>query len=278
MADILISHANGDNERIRALVKLLTAKDWTVWWNKEITPGEAADMTTEAELEKASVVITVWSKHSVQSRLVRNTAFEAIESHRWLPVLFDFVRPPLRYRHYQSIPMAGWPDQERSEAERSILKCCQRMLSNRDLARSPTSIMPTLDNGESESRLDRNSVMNGSSALATKFATIRLNEWTIEEGQNRISRGNLSKKVTPRSMQVLMYLLENGRAPTSIERILSHVWRDRVVVESVVHRCISELREALEDDFREPRYIETITKRGYRIVASISELGVRVDA
>jgi DNA-binding winged helix-turn-helix (wHTH) protein len=279
MADILVSHAKEDHGRAQELVSFFTRHNWTVWWNEEVTPGEAIDLATEAELEAARIVVTVWSEYSVRSRLIRNTAYEAIESHCWIPLTFDSTKLPLRYREYQCIDMVGWPDLENPQAEHSLIHCCELLID----AETPTASVRdtnadvdihsrkpvTNDNKEGHDFFLSNK--QRSSQLAV-FVTIRLGEWTIEEAQNRIHREGLTKKVTPKSMQVLMYLIRNEGIPVSIESILNQIWGDRIVVDSVVHRCISELREAFEDDFKEPKYIETISKRGYRIVAPILEI------
>jgi len=73
-------------------------------------------------------------------------------------------------------------------------------------------------------------------------------------------------------MEVLVYLSARSQDTVSVEDVLSDVWRDRVVVDSVVHKCVRELRVALEDDYRQPSYIETHRKRGYRVIAPVESL------
>lgn len=274
MADILISHVSEDQDRVIKLVEFLRTQDWELWWNQDVAPGDAIDIVTETQLELAKVVITIWSEHSVQSRLVRNTAFEAVESQRWLPIRIDQVKMPLRYRDYQCIDMAAWLTQQDNEAEHLLVASCESLLSaGSNDSKSHLNELSHSTIAEQSKKPLTNGILRTRTEKANRkrdYATIQLGEWTIEEGQNRVLREGLVKRITPRSMQVLMFLIENGKKPSSIERILGHVWRDRVVVESVVHRCISELRLALEDEFKNPHYIETIAKRGYRIVASIS--------
>ncbi len=279
VADILISHVDEDGARVRELEVFLSKQGWTVWWNDRITPGDAFDMATEAELELATVVITVWSEWSVRSRLVRNTAYEAAESNRWIPLRFDNAKLPLRYREYQTINMVGWPDSSNDEGEQALLTSCVAVCRVEELELSHTATGTSVDVARELATTETGLVLNGEFSRSVdqsnglrEFATLRIGDWIIEEGQNRVRSGKRVKRLTPRSMQVLMFLVENREAPVSIGRILGHVWKDRVVVESVVHRCISELREAFEDDFKDPKYIETIAKRGYRVVGVISFL------
>jgi len=71
-------------------------------------------------------------------------------------------------------------------------------------------------------------------------------------------------------MAVLVCLAQHAGAPLSKDELLSEVWPDTFVSEDVLKRCISELRRALEDDAREPQVIETIPKRGYRLIAPVT--------
>jgi TolB-like protein/Tfp pilus assembly protein PilF len=73
-------------------------------------------------------------------------------------------------------------------------------------------------------------------------------------------------------MEVLVYLAQNQRVVVSKEQLMRVVWPDTFVTDDVLTRCISELRRALEDDPKEPSFIETIPKRGYRIIAQITPL------
>lgn len=70
-------------------------------------------------------------------------------------------------------------------------------------------------------------------------------------------------------MEVLVCLASRPGEPVSKEAILNTVWADSFVTENVLARAISELRRAFEDNPRQPRFIETIPKRGYRLVAPL---------
>lgn len=70
-------------------------------------------------------------------------------------------------------------------------------------------------------------------------------------------------------MGVLVCLAEHAGEVLEKEKLLSAVWPDTFVSEDGLKRCISELRRVLEDDAREPRMIETIPKRGYRLLVPI---------
>jgi DNA-binding winged helix-turn-helix (wHTH) protein/TolB-like protein/Tfp pilus assembly protein PilF len=97
--------------------------------------------------------------------------------------------------------------------------------------------------------------------------------WSVEPQLNRISSSDGEKHLEPLTMDVLCHLLEHPGETISSETILATVWNGRVVEVNAVPRAISQIRDALEDDSRDPCYIETIRRRGYRAKASVRKLG-----
>ena len=73
-------------------------------------------------------------------------------------------------------------------------------------------------------------------------------------------------------MDVLMLLVGYAGQTVSRDEIINRVWNTSFVGDEVLSRCISLLRKHLGDDPREPRYIETIPKKGYRLVATVSQI------
>jgi TolB-like protein len=76
-------------------------------------------------------------------------------------------------------------------------------------------------------------------------------------------------RLEPKVMGVLLCLAEHPGQTLSKEQLFLAVWPKTVVTEDVLKRCIAELRRAFNDDARNPRVIETISKRGYRLVAPV---------
>ncbi|MCP4573422.1 MAG: hypothetical protein GY838_13785 [bacterium] len=105
---------------------------------------------------------------------------------------------------------------------------------------------------------------NGKGASA-----LRVGDWTVHPDLHRLSRGGETVQIEPRLMDVLVCLA--GSAGQVIERrdLLDRVWGDTVVGEEALTRSVSELRRILGDDSQQPRYIETIRKGGYRLVAEV---------
>src|SRR5215472_5923979 len=97
----------------------------------------------------------------------------------------------------------------------------------------------------------------------------KLGSWLIEPGLNTVSRNGTSIRVAPKAMGVLLCLAYHAGETVSKETLLRTVWPDTFVSDEVLKVSISDLRRALEDDAREPTLIQTVPKRGYRLVAPV---------
>lgn len=94
---------------------------------------------------------------------------------------------------------------------------------------------------------------------------LALNEISGEDG--RVAR------LTPKAAGVLEVLLYTAGQPVSRERLLAEVWRGEFPTEDVVTHAVGELRRAFGDDTRAPRYIRTLARVGYALVAEVGPLG-----
>ena len=91
----------------------------------------------------------------------------------------------------------------------------------------------------------------------------------VQPKLNSISGDGRTAHVEPKAMQVLVYLAEHASDVMPKERIIQAVWADTFVTDDVLTRAISELRRAFDDDPHEPRFIQTIPKGGYRLIAPV---------
>ena len=89
----------------------------------------------------------------------------------------------------------------------------------------------------------------------------------FDPGTGRLWAGRREVKLTPRAAAVLAALIERAGQPVTRAELFQSVWRDVVVGDAALTACIQELRGALDDDARRPRFIETRHRRGYRFVA-----------
>ncbi len=93
-----------------------------------------------------------------------------------------------------------------------------------------------------------------------------LNDWLIDPASRRATRGAQTVRLSPKAMAVLETLRAASGAVLSRQELLGQVWPGVTVGEEVLTHAIAELRRALGDDRRRPRYIETVHKSGYRLI------------
>jgi DNA-binding winged helix-turn-helix (wHTH) protein/Tol biopolymer transport system component len=97
----------------------------------------------------------------------------------------------------------------------------------------------------------------------------RLSSWLVQPSLNVVSQNGSSRHLEPKVMAVLLCLVKAQNAVVSKQQLIEEVWKDTFVTDDVLTRCISELRKAFEDDPKEPRVIETIPRRGYRLLEKV---------
>jgi DNA-binding winged helix-turn-helix (wHTH) protein len=100
----------------------------------------------------------------------------------------------------------------------------------------------------------------------------RLGSWQVEPGLGRISTETVERAIEPKVMDVLVHLAARPGEVVSADELIAAVWAGRPMGDNPVHRCVSILRRALGDDAHKPRYIGTIPKRGYRVVARVESV------
>ena len=103
-----------------------------------------------------------------------------------------------------------------------------------------------------------------------------LGHWLIQPSLHRLARGSESVHLEPKTIEVLLCLTRRAGEVVTKQEILDTVWPDTFVEEVALARCISELRKILGDNAKAPVFIETIPKRGYRLVATVSNGSRRV--
>jgi DNA-binding winged helix-turn-helix (wHTH) protein/TolB-like protein/tetratricopeptide (TPR) repeat protein len=80
-------------------------------------------------------------------------------------------------------------------------------------------------------------------------------------------------QLEPRVMAVLVCLAKHAGEVVTRDEFIADVWESRVVSDEALSRCISLLRQALQDDSREPRFIRTVAKVGYALLQPPAPLG-----
>src|SRR5215813_3536745 len=94
--------------------------------------------------------------------------------------------------------------------------------------------------------------------------------YRLDSERVQLWRGVQEVRLTGKAFAVLRYFVEHPGQLVTKDELLQAVWPQTVVTESTLASCIQELRQALRDDAKKPRYIETVHRRGYRWIAAIA--------
>ena len=100
---------------------------------------------------------------------------------------------------------------------------------------------------------------------------LKIAEWMVYPETDRIQRGDIEVKLEPKAMQVLLCLAQNAGKVVSRETLENTVWTNMIVGYDAVSATIIKVRKALGDDSRNPKYIETVSKKGYRLIADVTQ-------
>lgn len=94
--------------------------------------------------------------------------------------------------------------------------------------------------------------------------------YRLDLANEQLWRGKQSVKITGKAFAVLRCLAEHSGQLVTKRELFQAVWPETVVSDAALTGCIQELRKALRDKARQPRFIETVHRRGYRFIASLS--------
>jgi len=99
---------------------------------------------------------------------------------------------------------------------------------------------------------------------------LRIGNWSVNLASGEISREGTTARLEARTMRLLLCLAEHRGEVVSIDDLLSQVWPDVTVTQDSVYQAVTSLRRLLGDDPRQPTYIATVPRLGYRMVATVS--------
>jgi tetratricopeptide (TPR) repeat protein len=121
---------------------------------------------------------------------------------------------------------------------------------------------------------------SGSASLINMAATAnavenrpiyRFDDIEVDASRGCLKRAGKEQHLRPQSFHLLLYLLERRETLVSKEELIENFWQGAAVTDNTVVQCIKEIRRALDDHPREPRFIKTFHKIGYRFIAAVTE-------
>jgi DNA-binding winged helix-turn-helix (wHTH) protein len=97
----------------------------------------------------------------------------------------------------------------------------------------------------------------------------RFGPYRLDLATMQLWRGTQAVKLPPKALAVLCLLVTRAGHVVTKDEFFQTVWPDVVVGDDALRSCVQELRQALRDDARRPRFIETVHRRGFRFVAEV---------
>src|SRR2546429_1563301 len=107
-------------------------------------------------------------------------------------------------------------------------------------------------------------VGNSMSGHIYRFAEIE-----VDTGQGCVRQNGEERHLRQQTFQVLVYLLEQKERLVTKDELLQNIWSGTAVTDDALVQCVMDIRRALGDDSRRPRFIKTIPKLGYRFIAEL---------
>jgi TolB-like protein len=102
--------------------------------------------------------------------------------------------------------------------------------------------------------------------------TFRIDDCEVCPSRNLISGPNGATRVEPKAMAVLMELANNAGKTVARRALIDAVWPRGFVSDDVLTRCVTQLRKALGEDARQSRVLETVPRKGYRLLPRVEPL------
>src|SRR6202044_3925724 len=104
----------------------------------------------------------------------------------------------------------------------------------------------------------------------TATTMLRIGTWCVNPTSGQISRDGESARLEARTMRLLLCLAGHAGEVVSIDHLLNQVWAGVAVASDSVYQAVASLRRLLGDDPKQPTYIATVPRLGYRMIATDS--------
>jgi DNA-binding winged helix-turn-helix (wHTH) protein/Tol biopolymer transport system component len=107
-------------------------------------------------------------------------------------------------------------------------------------------------------------------AMSRQSAPFRVGAWSVDPSTGQLTRGTETRRARPLVADVLLFLATHAGEVVTKEQLVAGPWGGAAIADSALTSTIAELRELLDDQPKSPQYIETLPKRGYRLIAAVA--------
>jgi TolB-like protein len=102
----------------------------------------------------------------------------------------------------------------------------------------------------------------------------RFGDVIVDAALHRVIVAGVPRDLEPKSFRLLEFLIEHRHRVVGKEEILAAVWDGGVVSDNALSRAIAQIRKVIGDDSKQPSYLETVPRVGYRLIAEVEALAV----
>jgi hypothetical protein len=176
MADIFISYAREDKERVRPIVKELEKLGWSLFWDTKIQPGDNWPIEITEALKSSRCVVVLWSLASVDFKIhhwIRAEAEFGRKKGILVPLLLDEVEIPIEFSHLQAADLSGWKkNSSDSEFQNLVHAVTSKIISSAPPIITPTSKpapAKTITSGSPNSKTERQQKVAGNEHSPVKI-------------------------------------------------------------------------------------------------------------
>lgn len=208
---------------------------------------------------------------------------------QWSEVLVDRIEECATFLYFVT-PTSVVLENCRRELNFALDQHCAILAVHLQETEVPMALEPSLSNRQAilryehssaqyEAKLDeaiRDAVFGLPDASITDSArALQIGDWLLDLGSQRLLNGDEAHMLAPKDLGVLIHLAEAAPDYVTSKALLERTWTGSVVGDNTLHQVIGRLRKILGEDAHQPFYLETLPRRGYRLMAPVHE--VRAD-
>jgi adenylate cyclase len=139
LADIFVSYASEDRDKVVPIVAQLESSGFSVWWDKNLRGGSVFSKEIEAEVQKAKAVLVIWTEHSIESQWVADEVELGRTAGKLVPIALDGTIPPIGFRQIQTIDFAGWTGSSADSAFQTLNEAISHLAGSPQESAAPTT-------------------------------------------------------------------------------------------------------------------------------------------
>lgn len=149
MADIFISYASEDRNKVKLFVKAFEDQGWSVWWDRNLLFGRPFDQVIRTELRTAGCIVVVWTENAAKSLYVIGEARDAVRTNNLISVFFSLPSTEIPYdlQAINGVELMHWDGNTSTPDFRRLLRGISDIISQVPQNKTSEETDPKFDTG-----------------------------------------------------------------------------------------------------------------------------------